>query len=341
LTGKKESPEYIKTSLAGALSLGLEQGRFLRDTKCGCLNLLLTYEEGCAAKCGYCGLSSARDTEAKPTFIRVKWPVYTLKNILDTVRAGGTPFKRACVSMTTHPRALGDACTVIRAIREETKLPVSALLTPTVMRGPTDMAAVREAGADRVGIAVDCATEPLFEKFRGAGIGGPHRWVRYWEALEEAVTVFGQYRAGVHLIVGLGETEKEMVHCIRRAYQLGAVTHLFSFYPEAGSFMAGMKPPELEQYRRIQLARYLINEGIIAGDGIEYDTAGRLKDFGIEIGPYVERGVPFMTSGCPDEAGVMACNRPFSNERPSEPLRNYPFMPEADDLAVIRTQVKL
>lgn len=336
-----ESPVYIKTSLAGALSLGMERGRFLRDTQCGCLNLLLTYEDGCKARCAYCGLSSARDNEAKPTFIRVKWPVYALTEILDVVAAGGTPFKRACISMTTNSRALGDACTVISALRDKTDLPVSALLTPTVMRGVSDMAAIKAAGADRVGIAIDCVTEELFQKYRGSGIGGPHRWERYWEAVKEAVEVFGQHRAGVHLIVGLGETEREMVECIDKAYKRGALTHLFSFYPEAGSALGGMKPPELEQYRRVQLARHLINEGIIEGERIEYDAGGRITGYGIEISPYVESGLPFMTSGCPDKAGAMACNRPFSNERPSDPLRNYPFPPEEEDIVLIREQVKL
>ena len=34
------------------------------------------------------------------------------------------------------------------------------------------------------GIAIDAATEELFEKYRGEGGKGPHKWEKYWEVLE-------------------------------------------------------------------------------------------------------------------------------------------------------------
>ena len=43
-----------------------------------------------------------------------------------------------------------------------------------------------------------------------------------------------------------------------------------------------------------------------------------------------------MTTGCP------GCNRPYANETPSQAaeglLRNYPFRPTEDDVALIRQQ---
>ena len=68
--------------------------------------------------------------------------------------------------------------------------------------------------------------------------------------------------SGIHLIVGLGETEKEMVVTIQKGQDLGAYTHLFSFFPEKGSPMEKIPLPPLGQYRRIQLARWIINEGL-------------------------------------------------------------------------------
>jgi len=46
-----------------------------------------------------------------------------------------------------------------------------------------------------------------------------------------------------------------------------------------------------------------------------------------------------MTSGCPGADGTVACNRPFGNERASEPMRNYPFVPGHQDVEMIRTQL--
>lgn len=334
-----ESPQYVQTSLAGAICLGMESGRFMKNTKCGCLNLLLTYKIGCSASCSYCGLAHNRQVDSTKTFIRVKWPTYAMADIIDRVKNRPNPFKRVCVSMITHGHALADTCTIIKQVREETGLPVSVLIAPTVMKGKIDMEALKKAGAERVGVAIDAVTEELFDKHRGKGVGGPHRWQRFWESVSEAVEVFGKYNVGVHLIVGLGETEEQMVKVIDKAYQMGALTHLFSFFPEAGSLMENSLQPPLGQYRRVQLARYLINEGIIDINNIKFSPDGKIIDFGIDIKPYIEKGIAFMTSGCPGEDGLVACNRPFGNERASEPMRNYPYLPETGDLEVIRPQI--
>ena len=60
-------------------------------------------------------------------------------------------------------------------------------------------------------------------------VRGPHRWENYWAALKSAVQVFGRDHVSVHFIVGLGETEQEMVHVIAKARNCGAQAHLFSF----------------------------------------------------------------------------------------------------------------
>jgi len=339
------SPGYVRTSLAGSISLGMEQGRFTRGCGSTCLNVLLNYKEGCSAKCGYCGLSAAR-TAGRPksgadrhTFIRVSWPLYPLESILSKIGEGRHQFKRVCVSMVTHERAMDDAVAVVNSFALNTGLPVSALLNPTVMDGKKDMLVIKDAGADRVGIAIDAATQPLFSSLRGAGAGGPHTWERYFEALEEAVEVFGRYKAGIHLIVGLGETEKEMAAIIDECHNMGALTHLFSFYPETGSLLENLERPSVGSYRRIQLARYLINESICTFHDFKFSAAGKIVDFGMDIAPFIEKGLPFMTSGCPGKDGFPACNRPFSNERPSEPIRNFHFMPNDEDKRDIASQI--
>jgi len=337
---KQESPQFVQTSLAGAISLGMEPGRFLQDVRCTCLNLLLTYDSGCAASCSYCGLSRKRQVDdACQTFIRVKWPTYSLDEILERMQTRHHPFARVCVSMVTHARALEDTCTIIRRVKQDTSLPVSGLLAPTLLKGRRDLETIKEAGADRVGIAIDAATPELFDQHRGKGAGGPHRWEKFWNTIEEAVQVFGPYHVGVHLIVGLGETEQEMINISAKAHEMGALTHLFSFFPEAGSPMENQPQPPLGQYRRVQLARYLINENIVPVGSMRFSPAGQVVDFGVDIEPYVAQGRPFMTSGCPGADGTVACNRPFGNERASEPMRNYPFVPGHQDVEMIRTQL--
>ena len=334
-----ESPEFVKTSMAGAMCMGLASGRFHRNARCGCLNLLLTYRDGCRASCSFCGLAGNRRADTPDTFIRVKWPTYRMSEVLSRLHTGKHPFQRACVSMVTHERALDDAYTIIKALRKHTDLPISGLLSPTVMKAG-DLEIIRDAGADRVDIAMDAVTPRLFEKHRAKGVGGPHHWEIYMQYLEDAIKVFGSYRVGVHLIVGLGETEEQMIAFIDRAHKMEIFTHLFSFFPESGSILEHHPQPPLKQYRHVQLARYLINENIVSLDSMHFSPYGEVVDFGVEIDPYIDLGMPFMTSGCPGNDGILACNRPFGNERASEPMRNYPFLPEREDLEIIRNQLR-
>jgi hypothetical protein len=78
------SPEHLQMSLAAAMTLGLKQGIFYRNARLYCLNLLLTYPDGCRANCSYCGLQKSRDGDFhEKSFIRVQWPTYDVKTIID------------------------------------------------------------------------------------------------------------------------------------------------------------------------------------------------------------------------------------------------------------------
>ena len=335
----RESPAYVQTSLAASLTLGLQQGLFHRNAKLKGLNLLLRYKEGCAGRCHFCGLSRSRqDGPGGKTFIRVDWPTYPLEEIIERAK-GNQQIHRVCSSMITHPRAVEDTCLIIRRFKEETNLFISVLISPTLIHDDSALLKMKEAGADRVGIAIDAATPQLFDHLRGSGVGGPHRWDHYWDVLKRAVDIFGRFFVGIHLIVGLGETEKEMVYTIQSGQDAGALTHLFSFFPEKGSPMEKHSPPPLKQYRNVQLARWIINENLGSADRMAFDGMGRLTDFGVDIRPLLQSGEPFMTSGCPGRDGKVACNRPYGNERPSGPIRNFPFLPEPDDIKEIREQL--
>ncbi|MBW1925175.1 MAG: radical SAM protein [Deltaproteobacteria bacterium] len=341
-TGLTESPHYVRMSLAAAMTLGFKRGLFYRNARLYCINLLLTYEQGCAARCAYCGLSGKRPgTYGGKSFIRVTWPTYDLGEVMDRIAERGRRVQRICLSMITSKRAVEDTEEICARLRSRLDTPISVLVSPTILRAG-DLRAFRRAGADKVGVAVDLATPELFELYRGKGVGGPHRWTRYWECLAEALEVFGQGNAGPHFMVGMGETEEEMCRAIQRARDMGGRTHLFSFYPEAGSALEHRPPPPIDQYRRVQLARYLVDERLSHESRFSYDEEGRIADFGLSRGNLdlvIETGEPFRTSGCTGRDGHVACNRPFANSRPGPHMRNYPFPPTADDVARIRRQM--
>lgn len=342
-TERQESPQYLRMSLAAAMTLGFAPGLFHRDAKLYCVNLLLTYPSGCAARCAYCGLSGSRPgIAAKNSFIRVSWPSYTLDAIIEAIAARRDAVKRICISMLTNTRAVRDTRDICRTLRESFDVPVSLLVSPTVLTRQ-DLVDFKDAGADKIGVAIDLATPELFDRYRGSGVGGPHRWETYWECLAEAVGIFGPGNAGSHFMVGMGETERQMCRAMQQVADLGGNTHLFSFFPEAASALAGHPQPHMAQYRRIQLARYLIDADLARADGFVFAPDGRLLDYGLgpdRLRECVDSGEPFRTSGCPGYDGQVACNRPYANSRPGQELRNFPFKPEPEDLRRIRKQLK-
>ena len=212
----KESPEYLQVSLAAAMALGFIPGTFYRNAIPHCINLLLTYDDGCYASCAYCGLGRDRDGGySEKSFIRVEWPKYSLKEIIDRSKLRLETIERFCVSMIMNSRAVDDTIAVIKAVKSEIDTNVSVLSNPSSMKDE-DIQKFKYAGSDRFTVAIDCATEELFNKYRGIRVKGSHRWERYWEVLERARPIFGEGNIGCHLIVGLGETEKEMIKAIQK-----------------------------------------------------------------------------------------------------------------------------
>lgn len=337
-----ESPAHLRMSLAAAMTLGYKPGLFYRNAKLHCINLLLTYRTGCSARCAYCGLSQKRPGPySQKSFIRVTWPTYPLNDIIDRIALRRDRVKRICISMITHPRAVRDTCDVCARLRSSFDIPVSLLISPTLVSEP-DLRDFKAAGADKIGVAIDLATETLFDRYRGSGVGGPHRWPVYWKILERALHRFGPKNAGAHFMVGMGETEGEMVNAIQAVQQIGGWTHLFSFYPEANSALHDHPVPAMDHYRRIQLARYLMDTARSHASRFAYDDQGRIDDFGVTpevLNRCIDSGEPFRTSGCPGYDGEVACNRPFANSRPGPDMRNYPFPPDKNDILHIRRQM--
>jgi len=335
---KKESPEYLRTSLAAAMTLGFYPGRFYRDARLYCLNFLLTYSEGCYANCSYCGLSREGEEEYdERSFIRVEWPKFSLAEIKERISNGvARHVERICISMITNKRSIKDTILVTEELKE-TEIPISLLISPTILK-KEDLHGFKVAGADMLGIAVDCATEELFEEHRGKSVRGPHNWDKYWQTVKDAVDVFGKDMIGVHLIVGLGETEREMVNTIQRVRDMGGKTHLFSFYPESGSLLEKKSPCPVGQYRRIQLARYLIDNDLSTAAGMEFNDNEQLTGWGIETKEIINSGEPFRTSGCKGKTMEGACNRPFGDGPPSD-IRSYPFPLNEEDVKRVKEEL--
>lgn len=334
------SPEVVKMSRATGISLGLLRGRMYRGAVNRCVNLLVHYEEGCSANCAYCGLAGKRPgAYAEKSFIHVDWPVFTLEQVIEAIVEAPPYVRRTCISMITNGRCREDTEILVARLRKDTPLPISVLVAPTVLRSG-DLESLKAAGADKIGVALDLATPALFDLYRGKGVGGPHRWAHYWEILEEARNLFGPGNVGAHLMVGMGETEEEMIALMDRLCRLGVVSHLFAFFAEKGSVLSDRAQPPWESYLRVQLARYLLEEGLGGYGGMVFDGRGQVTAWGLpeeRMRAIVATGRPFMTTGCLGSDGTVACNRPFGNCLPDPRQWNYPYLPNEEERSLLLT----
>jgi biotin synthase len=352
LTPQMRSPEYVQMSNAAAITLGIMPGRMHRCGCTRCLNLLLTYPEGCRANCAYCGLARHREADrdyADRNFIRVDWPAVPMQQVVDIVARDGdrSPFHRMCISMITHPRSDADTVAVLEAWTariDPAAIPVSILSNPTTMQR-ADVQRLRDLGADIFTVALDAATPALFDRTRGKGVQSPHKWQKYWEILLDARDVFGPQKFGAHIIVGMGETEREVLSLVQQLVDLGGHSHLFSFFPEQGSLMDHLPATPRDQWRRVQLARYLIDYAGVRLEQMSFDAEGRVVGYGLpesEVEDVVSQGTAFRTSGCPGKFrdDVSACDRPYGDSPPSN-IASFPFQPNKKDLQKIRRQLKM
>jgi lipoyl synthase len=352
LTPHMRSPNYVQMSTAAALTLGIMPGKMHRCGCTRCLNLLLTYPEGCRANCAYCGLARHREADrdyADRNFIRVDWPAVPMAQVVDIVARDGaaSPFHRMCISMITHPRSDSDTVSVLKAWTakiDPAAIPISILSNPTTMTRQ-DVATLKDLGADIFTVALDAATPELFERTRGKGVSSPHSWRKYWEILEDARDIFGPQKFGAHIIVGMGEREQEILALVQRLVDMGGHSHMFCFFPEKGSLMDHLPATPRDQWRRVQLGRYLIDYCGVRVEQMRFDEEGRVCDFGLlrgELDAIIDAGIAFRTSGCPGKFAddISACDRPYGDSPPSN-IASFPFQPNKRDIVRIRGQLGL
>jgi biotin synthase len=260
----------------------------------------------CLMNCAFC--AQARESEASAlTLSRVTWPEYDLDLIAQKIAAAAAvgTIRRACLQVTVTAGSFEGTLTVLRVVKARSSIPFDVAILP---RNLDQVHQLMKAGADHLGFGLDAACERVFHAVKGAN------WARSLDLIQQTAMAYPG-RVALHLIVGLGETEQEMVDRIQWAHDQGLVVGLFAFTPVRGTHLADRPPPPLAVYRRMQAVRWLVVHGLSRSEDMAFDDKGRLLGLGAVL---PENGQPFRTSGCPD------CNRPFYNEQPGGPLYNYP-----------------
>ena len=313
----KSFPETIRISIGSAIVLELIRGKL--DAKPTTAYLLLCRNGKCSANCAFC--PQARESTGRSDRLsRVTWPAFPTNKLIEDIETATRDGKimRVCIQALNYPEVLDDVLFLVGKIRSKSSVPISVSSKPPTSN---EMKGLLAVGVNRISIALDAATQEIFDQTKGPKIGGPYRWTKQLGRLQEAVRVFGEGSVSTHLIVGLGETEQEMCRTIQWCVDFGIYPAMFAFTPISGTALEKESPPSLNQYRRIQVAHYFLTRKKTHFKDMKFDKGGRLTEFGVSESQFleaIESGEPFLTSGCP------GCNRPYYNERTSGPIYNYP-----------------
>jgi biotin synthase len=309
--------EKIRVSVGTAGVLGLL--RLHSDVEPTTAYLMTYTPDGCIGNCAFCP-QARESSSSKELLSRVVWPDFSFQSILEkiipTVKSG--KLDRICLQTINYRNYVRDTLDIVSAILTEVSLPVSVSCPPLAKN---HMEQLKKIGVERIGIPLDAATPEIFSHVKGKMVAGPYRWESHFKGLKDALDIFGKDKVTTHIIVGLGETERDAVEIIQSLNDIGVNSSLFAFTPIKGTRLEGLKPPATSQYRRVQLARYLIVQGLSSAQSMRFDSQGRIIDFGIsedEVDRFGSLGAPFMTAGC------SGCNRPFYTESPKGPIYNYP-----------------
>jgi biotin synthase len=341
---RRESPDWVRLSYASALALRLVSGRFRHSLSFGGINILTTYEQTCLSDCGYCGLARSRPVrgESERSFIRVEWPLLATDELCERLVRYEDTLTRLCISMVTHGRAFTDTLELTRRLHAAVRTPLSVLIAPPVV-GEARLQALHDAGANMIGIGLDAVTEALFFALRTDVPHGGLRWDRYWETVDAARRVFGPWQVNCHTLVGIGETDADLVHCFETLLASQVYAYLFCFNPEPDSRMASQPRPSQRRWRRIQLAKFLLEERGLSREALRFDDDGGIAAIQAPlalIDEVIADGHAFMTNGCPAAGGTPGCTRPMGSWRAAETPRDFPWRPDSADLAQIRAELE-
>ncbi len=280
----------------GSLSVLREQVHDNRLYKT--LYLLQYSKRGCLASCSFCTQSVVRFRHPD-RLSRIIWPTISVYSLLDKKELIRKAFSRICLQTIFKRKFYVEMLKLVRFLKMFS-LPLSVATTP-VNEGV--LRELKRNNVDCLGVGLDAFSKRVFRQNKQ-----PFKWENYIDFIDAAIRVFGKGRVYVHLIVELGEREREILDTLRKMSEKGARIALFPLYDTRREKTV----PDIKLYRKVQVLAFLVNNGY------------NLDDYAaISNGKLVLTNLPenfwkaFVTQGCP------GCNRPYYTESPLNPY-NFP-----------------
>lgn len=269
--------------------------------------------ERCSGGCSFCSQSQKDDRLS-----RVVWPLYPIKDVILALEKNKDKFINICVQTTRSKdyyskvkeisknliKTCGDSCNI--------NISIDLFYQEINIRELIDL------GVNRISLAIDCVSEKHFNENKNGDLN------KKTDFIIKMGNMFPD-RISTHIIVGLKESDKEIIDKFLLFINNKVRCGLFAFTPLPGK----KRGLSLQRYRIIQACVYLIKKDLLSIDEIifnEDDTITGLKKERKSLLSYLRDGEFFRTSGC------KGCNRPFYNEKVTELWYNFPRKPKEEEI---------
>ncbi|MFZ2961343.1 MAG: radical SAM protein [Candidatus Ozemobacteraceae bacterium] len=294
--------KMIRVSYGTAIVLGLLEAH--QDVPPTTAYLL--WDPGCRGACSFCPRGDGNSADDRLS--RITWPEFSLAEVTDRLKTRRGCIRRICLQTGWNPETEDELRDRARGLKTA-GLPLCVTIHPSQ---PDLAERLLGESADKVGIGMDAASPATYQTHK------KRPWNEDFPAL---LRLLGRFpgRIEIHLIFGLGDTEKTFLETMETLMGEGGEIALFALTPTRKN-APGFTAPDLSSWRRIQIFRHLRGAGHITLKDVIFEKE-RLISFGIAEAALVSLladGTAFRTSGCGD------CNRPFYNERPGGIWYNFP-----------------
>jgi radical SAM protein (TIGR04043 family) len=216
-----------------------------------------------AQRCQFCGIGLSLESDAT---ISVKQPGQLAEVARAAVDLDGVKsFTMTMGTVNETDKGTRYIARCVRAVKAVVDLPIEVQFEPP--EDLADLAFVRDAGADSVGIHI----ESFDQAVRDRVTPGKARVSveRYFETFERAVELFGEGQVSSYVIVGLGESTASILRGCQRLVDMGVFPFVVPLRPIMGTQMEHVVPPAHEVMTEI----YEAVDAMMASRGLSAENA--------------------------------------------------------------------
>ena len=237
------------------------------------------------------------------------WPECTKREVLQAFKSyKGENIKRICLKSIDIEQSYQEVIEFIKDIKKNVNIPISLSAN---IEEIDEIEKFLELGVEKVGLYIEVANEYLYKKIKG------NNFYKKIDFIKEAGLMYPN-RISTHIIVGLGESHKDIYDLYKTLRSYNIIISLFD-YSSINTIKLNLETKcSIESYRRVQLMTYMMDKGYNR-DYFKFGLNGYLEE--LEIDEYIKndilKGKPFKTRGCKN------CNRPHSSKNSRGIIYNY------------------